>query len=186
VNGTIDDRYLEWLYAAEVGVVRNKNPRRSYWKLVRKLYSTPFVGLVGNDVNREIDGKQLRQEFLDQVHADLVDEDWLNLDCSVLEMLIGMARRVSFDSYGHPSEWFQKFLSNLEIRGYTDAVWGHAIELEVSEILDTFVNRKYDYDGNGGIFPLRDPPEDQRETELSYQMSLYIMEGVYISHGPLM
>lgn len=185
MNGTIDDKYLEWLYQSEIGAVRNKNPRRSYWELSRKLYSMPFAWSVRNDDNRAQDGVALRYDFLNEVRADIVDESWLGLDCSVLEMLIGMARRVAFESFGSPAEWFWKFLSNLELKGYSDHVWSTAIDREVTEILQRFVNRTYEYDGTGGIFPLRDPDEDQREKELWYQMSAYIMEGDYIHHGPL-
>jgi hypothetical protein len=186
VNGTIDDNYIEWLYQGDIGAVRNRNPHRSFWKLARKLYSTPFTWSIRNDENRAADGIELRGEFLDAVGADIVDESWMALDASVLEVLIGIARRVSFESFGAPAEWFWKFLMNLGLNGYTDAVWSMAIEREVDQIIYNFVHRQYEYDGTGSIFPLRDPEKDQRELEIWAQMSAYILEGDYIHHGPLM
>jgi hypothetical protein len=49
--------------------------------------------------------------------------NWLQLDCSVLEMLIALANRASFASVVETGDWFYKFLDNLKLRGFTDAVY---------------------------------------------------------------
>src|SRR5690606_37427786 len=119
MTGTTDDRYLEWLYGL-VASVRNRNPSRTYWQLFRQLYSKEFVWLVPNDDNRALDGKDLRSEYL-EMSSDEVDQEWLNLECSMLEMLIALARRAAFEDSRSPVEWFGEFLKNLGLDSATDA-----------------------------------------------------------------
>jgi hypothetical protein len=42
---TLDDLYFDWLYK-KIGVLQNRNPNKSYWKLARYLYRTPFFWVV--------------------------------------------------------------------------------------------------------------------------------------------
>jgi hypothetical protein len=44
----------------------------------------------------------------------------------------------------------------------------------IEDILDIFVERKYDPNGYGGLFPLRCPKHDQREIEIWYQFNEYL------------
>lgn len=182
--GTLDEEYFEWLYT-QIAAVRNRNPSRSYWQLCKQLYTTIFSWSVPNDDNRVEDGRDLRYEFLGDQSGGRATEAWAALECSVLEMLVALARRASFESFGEPGEWFRKFMQNLRLEGYTDSVYSDAIAKEVRKTLTRVVNRTYAQDGGGGIFPLREPASDQRKVELWYQMSAYLLEGDYIDHGPL-
>lgn len=172
----IDDLYLEWLYRI-VGSVRNKNPQRSYWKLFRKLYSTEFIWLIPNDDNRAEDGKELRYEFISSWNVKDVDSYWLNLGCSVLEMLIALARRASFDSDEDTIEWFWRFLVNLDLYRFNDAVIDDADLEYIEDVVNRFLFRNYTRKGVGGLFPLMHPPKDQRKVELWYQLSSYLLEA---------
>lgn len=183
MSGTLDDRYFEWLYH-KIGAVRNRNPSRSHWRLAKQLYTTPFEWTVPNDDNRMEDGCDLRYEFLDEEDIHDADPAWMGLQCSMLEMLIGLAERASFESYGAPGDWFWKLLQNVDLKGYTDAVYSTAIEREVGRTLERINHRKYNADGTGGLFPLSNPNEDQRQVELWYQLSAYLLEGGYLDHGP--
>lgn len=175
-NGTIDDRYFEWLYG-QVGAITNRNPSRSYWELARQLYETPFIWTVPNDDNREGDGKELRIEFIYEKLLDELDPIWMDLDCSMLEMLIGLARRTAFEADGDVGEWFWIFLQNLDLRGYTDEVYDQDVSDIVDRILDRVNERSYRRNGAGGLFPLRNAEKDQRKVELWYQMSAYLLEN---------
>jgi hypothetical protein len=175
VNGTDDDRYFEWLYS-HIGSVRNRNPARSYWDLARKLYTTPFIGWLPNDDNREEDGKCLRDEFTEQT-GTVVDREWRNMDCSFLEMLIGLAQRASFESGEEPVAWFWKMMENLELRDYTDDIYEIAINEAVEEALNRVNDRTYARNGEGGLFPLNIAHKDQRKVELWYQLAAYLLEG---------
>lgn len=176
MDGTLDDRYFEWLYGI-VASVRNRNPSRSYWNLSKQLYGKEFIWLVPNDDNRVEDGKDLRFEFIEEMGFDEVNQDWLHLGCSVLEMMIALARRVSFEAdWKTPVEWYGTFLENLGLNNFTDARYSDEVAQRVDEILDALVYRTYEHNGEGGLFPLSNPAEDQRHVELWYQMSAYLLE----------
>lgn len=102
--GTLDDRYLSWLYG-QVAVVKTRKSSKTYWNLLRYLYSTEFVWFVPNDDNRAADGKELRREWMAEtgIHPDA---EWLSLGCSFLEMLIGLSRRLAFETEEDASFWF--------------------------------------------------------------------------------
>lgn len=184
-NGTLDDVYFEWLYS-KVASVRNRNPARSYWNLLHKLYITPFEFFIHNDDNRAEDGKELREEFLDKTGHKLDSPIalWMELDCSIFEMLIALAQRGSFQDSRSLAEWFWLFVQNLEMIRYTDDLYEISIEEEVEDTLYKFMRRQYSYSGLGGLFPLREPHQDQRKTELWYQMSAYLLEGAYVNISP--
>lgn len=176
MNGTVDDLYFEWLYG-QIASVRNRNPARSYWKLASKLYSTPFIGWLPNDDNRAEDGKCLRVEFVESSGIDFVDRDWMEMDCSFLEMLIGLARRAAFETDREPVAWFKKMLENIELLDYTDDIYEIAIDEAVEEALNRVNDRTYMRNGDGGLFPLAVAHKDQRRVELWYQLAAYILEA---------
>jgi hypothetical protein len=175
--GTTDDLYLEWLYG-KVAAVSNKNPNRSWWWLCRRLYSTEFIWLVANDDNRAMDGQVLREEFISE-HKDLkLDEDWILMGCSVLEMLIAIAMRAEYISTDILlGDWFKSFMINLGLDKFNDASFKGSDNRKVDEIIERFIFRNYAPDGTGGLFPLKDPPADQRKVELWYQLNGYILEN---------
>ena len=174
MNGTLDDRYLEWLYG-QIGSVRNKNPSRSFWKLARQLYTKEFVWNVPNDDNRVEDGRDLRLEFLDQY--DEVADEWLELNCSMLEMLIALSRRAAFEETSKTSfDWFWTFLQNIDIDWFSDKFYDDDARSVIDSKLDTVIYRRYAANGRGGIFPLKRPDKDQRNVELWYQLAAYLLE----------
>ena len=175
MSSTLDDRYFEWLYGL-VAAVRNRNPARSFWKLTRKLYVKEFVWLIPNDDNRVEDGKELRYEFLNEQGIDEVDPDWMDLGCSMFEMMIGLARRASFQSDEASVEWFWRFVVNLGLYDYSDKNYDGLIDHHIDEVLDAVIFRTYEPSGKGGLFPLTHPTQDQRKVELWYQLSAFLLE----------
>lgn len=174
----LDEQYLEWLYS-QVASTRLKNPARTYWSLLEKLFTKEFIWLIPNDDNRVEDGRDLRYEFINEVlevDRNEVDQDWLSLGCSVLEMLVGLSRRLAFQDEGQPRDWFWHMLDNLDLRKYSDANFNPDVEDDIDDVLDTIVWRTYHFDGRGGLFPLREAAQDQREIELWYQASAYLIE----------
>jgi hypothetical protein len=150
---------------------------------MKHLYTMLFILELRNDEHRAEDGKNLRYEFIDECDIQDVEVNWLQLECSVLEMLIGLSRRASFESQGEPLEWFWKMLENLGLRNYTDAVWDEMVMEDVDDVMFRLMNRTYEPNGEGGLFPLENAHEDQRHTELWKQLSAYIIEGGYVDHG---
>lgn len=181
----LEDAYFEWLYG-QIGALRNRNPARSYWSLCRKLYSTRFEWFVPNDDNRVEDGKELRLEFLKSTRFELNDPHNLfrDLDCSMFEMLVALSRLAAFESERDPLEWFWRFMHNLGLERYSDDHYRSRHDREVEEVCRRINERTYSRNGDGGLFPLRHARQDQREIELWYQMSSYLLEGHYVDTRP--
>lgn len=170
-----DEAYFKWLYSL-VASPRLKNPARTFWSLLRDLYKREFVWYVPNDDNRKEDGRDLRQEFLELHDIYDPDPDWLDLECSMLEMLIAMSRRISFQVDGDPRDWFWHMLENVDLQKYSDSKYDNRARRDIQQALEIIVERKYAPTGRGGLFPLRNAREDQREVELWYQLSAYLIE----------
>jgi len=100
---------------------------------------------------------------------------------------VALAQRMDFETTGAYDEnsvgsdrtayWFWEMMDNLGLTAYDDDSY---VDLDgttyVEQIIDEFVNREYDYDGTGGIFPLKHAEKDQRNVEIWYQMSAYLYE----------
>lgn len=175
----LDESYLRWLYS-QVASVKTRNPSRTYWSLMRFLFKTEFVWLVANDDNRLEDGRDLRRDFLAEEGITDPDEAWVSIGCSLLEMLLGLSKRLVFESENSPSvaDWFWHLMHNINLSNFNDAhVQSEQHEDYIKHVLETVVWRNYRSDGFGGLFPLRNPREDQRQVELWYQLSNYLLEG---------
>lgn len=170
--GTLDDQYLTWLYS-QVAEVKTRKSSRTFWNLFRQLFSTEFAWLVPNDDNRAEDGRELRCEWAANTKAE-VDSNWLSLGCSFLELLIGLSRRLAFETDTNASDWFWHLINNLGLLGYHDRSNFKAESVE--EITSRVIWRTYNRDGNGGLFPLRHTTKDQRRVEIWYQLSEYLLQ----------
>ena len=175
MNTSLDEQYFTWLYS-QVGSVKLRNRNRTYWGLLKQLYEKEFVWLVANDDNRVEDGRDLRVEFLHDDDIGKVEQSWLARGCSMLEMLIGLSRRLAFETDGEARVWFWHLMQTVELDRYNDNNYDYVAAHYVDDILDRIIWRKYAYNGEGGLFPLRNPEEDQRTVELWYQMSSYVIE----------
>ena len=169
--------YLKWLYDWVSG--------ENYWALFRHLHRTPFRWTVPNDDNRAMDGIALRDRFEYEEHYTYVG--YAEDECSVLELLVGMASRINDIMIGIEEEdqtprWFWEIVSNLFLHNFTDDnFFNGGGRDEISDILDMFMDRTYTFNGEGGLFPLKNTDVDQREVELWYQMSAYLDENFDIN-----
>jgi hypothetical protein len=168
----LDELYLQWLND-QVSSRRTKNPKFTHWRFLRQLYTKEFVWLVPNDDNRVEDGRDLRSEFMDQTDVDYVHE-WMLLGCSVLEMMVGLSRRLAFEAEGRPRDWFWIMVTNLDLGNVSDASEDHTREIDLK--LDKLIWRTYEPNGQGGLFPLTHPEKDQRDVEIWYQLNAYLLE----------
>lgn len=167
-GNTLDNLYFEWL-------CREVDTPEGYDLTLGRLYEQPFTYFIPNDDNRAQDGLELRMFFL-ETEGYSRDAAWEELPCSVLEMLVALARRMEFEGGGSISECFNLFMIHM---GIETTWWAHSRYLErtVDHAVKVLNDRLYSYDGhNGGLFPLKDPPEDQRTVEIWYQMANYIRE----------
>lgn len=153
--------------------ILHKDPHKSYWKLAKAMHQKEFVWLVPNDDNRVEDGRLLRYDFIAEEELD-VDREWMELGCSFLEMLVALVQRLSFEDGDSPHAWFLQLLDNLGFLDCTDA--NPYPPADIDAALDAVIWRTYRANGRGGLFPLRRPQQDQREVEIWYQQSAYLLE----------
>lgn len=149
--------------------------RRGYDKLMHTLHNIPFEWSNYRDENRAYDGTALRYEFLDRydIRGDF-DEVPM-----VLEVLVGLAIRIENEYIGDPSSQnpsyiFWEMCCNLELDKYTDRFFDAD---SIYEIVEGWLDRDFSYDGEGSIFPIKNPIQDQRKIEIWSQMQEYLSEN---------
>lgn len=171
----LDDGYFSWLYSKAFSILAD-DPSKCYWELLRHLHSTEFIYLFGNDENRAEDGRNLRRDYIRELRIPICDDDreWLDVGCSMLELLMGISNRLEFATGRVAREWFWELLGNIDLQDYADNR-----ELDhnaIDEILQNIIFHNYNPDGSGGLFPLKHANADQTELELWRQMNSYILE----------
>lgn len=175
MSAPLDEQFLSWLYS-QVGSVKQRNRSRTHWSLARQLYMTEFIWFIPNDDNRLEDGRNLRYEFLDTQRIENPDPNWLGMDCSMLEMLIALARQLAFLADGATDVWFWHLIEQMDLEQYNDKNYDETAKRRINRACERIIWRTYSPSGRGGLFPLRRPQEDQREIELWYQLSAYLLE----------
>lgn len=173
----IKDRYLEWLRCQAMG------QDRSYDNLLDFLHSKLFVYTIRMDENREEDGIELRYIF-GSLKGIACEDIIAGLDsgrgCSVLEMMVALARRcenqimVDMEEGARPERWFRIMLINLGLADQTNEYFD---EEEANYIIDRFLARQYSYYGDGSLFSVSNPRHDMRKTDLWYQAMWYLTEN---------
>ena len=170
----INVKYYEWLLQLVGG-------DKEYSKLLFALHSEAFLTVsIGNDWNRTMDGLALRERFCDGEGYEF-DKSQFSNNCSLLEMIIGLAYRCEFVmsdqiDYGM-SNWFWRMLENAKLTDFEDEKYD---DNEVCATMHLIIFRKYAKNGKGGLFPLKDEKRDWRTIELWLQMNQYLMENYYI------
>ena len=170
----MEDAYFCWL----TGLIGDDYIQQNYQRLLRKLYVTDYIWELDYDRNRAQDGLYLRNEFGQESGID-IGPILNNKKCSILEMLVALARRTEYDimhdpNYGDRSgQWFWTMMQNLGLDVYDDWHW---FESEVDRILDVFLHHRYERNGTGGAFPVHGTSRDLRSTDLWWQMNAYLEE----------
>lgn len=178
-KGELKERYFSWM----CDLIYDRD-FRSYKKLLRYLNSIEFTYILPMDANRASDGISLRQRFayeegydLDMVYGYLDDKP-----CSVLEMMVALATRCEEDITYDPDlgdrkgSWFWDMIANLALAVMSDALFDEDYAYERIMI---FLNREYDYYGQGGLFTVQNPPRDMRTVEIWCQMLWHLNDIIY-------
>lgn len=166
--------YYRWLIDNFVGKVNSIE----YSCMLDQLFRKAYYSIVDHDENRAEDGLYLRDRFLSDTRGGLVPEG----PCSFLEFLIGVAIRLEemlVDGEPLPvSLYFWELASRLRLHDYTDDTYqDNSTPFLIDLILTTFMDRAYSRNGEGGLFPLRNPHRDQTRVEVWYQLNEYLMEN---------
>lgn len=150
-----------------------------YTYLLRELYSIEFYSIMKYDEDRGMDGLALRDEW-----AASTDYDG-SLDfgvAKVLEVLVGVAKRVEFQLFGTPyiDEWdevriFWELIDNLGLSEMFGTLSRYTFDT-IHQNVTQFLNREYNRHKNGNIFVLEKNEQDLRKLNIWTQMGLYVRE----------
>ena len=171
------NEYFNWLYDLICG---SKRPRElSYRKLLIHLHKTDFRYLIAKDKNRARDGVDLRYRFALAIYYDTEPDyimDLLDGPCSVLEMMVALAMRCEEtmddpDMGDRTGQWFWAMIVSLGLGGMTDVRFSATI---ATDVIERFLDRDYEPNGNGGLFTIENCRSDLREVEIWNQMWWYI------------
>ena len=180
MRNKIKDDYYEWLISTAMG---SKN--HDYDFLCKELFRVKFRWLIPNDVNREFEGKILRERFCDEFGIEIKDS-MFDESANLLEIFIGLALRCEWIVMDEVNNldicyWFREFLHNLELDIFTNNEYRECGgDAKIGMILDRFMNRTYAKNGKGGLFPLKFDDKNQRKVEIWYQMNSYFVENYYV------
>ena len=171
----MNDAYYRWL----VDLLGDEYLRMNYQKLLKHLFDTEYFWEISYDGNRASDGLNLRKCFGREIgYTDFS----LPQGCSVLEMMIALARRTEDDIMHDPkfgnrtSYWFWVMLQNLSIDQFDDYSYDPD---KFDNILHVFMHHEYLPDGNGGLFPCYGIKTDMRKTDLWWQLNQFLIEKYY-------
>lgn len=179
---SLRDRYFDFLYSKIAG-------REKLKKVARYLFDRwEFYWTVPNDDNRQADGYDLRYEFLAYLddagthYTRVAMDHLLEEPVSVFEVIVALTNRIDFQLYDYMSEprnsqWFLEVLSNLGISDFVDSNWDEYAEQSVDRVMQVLLDRTYDENGNGSLFPLENPTQDMTRVEIWYQMMAYLLEN---------
>lgn len=172
LTNDVEERYLTWLCNILANGGRIDRVRRSE-KMLRSLFYESFHQFIPNDDNRADEGRGLRVTYENDTEYKLDRRSYLR-PCSVLEMLIALSERMAFQIFNPMKE------SEPDVAG---CFWEIAENLQLrpaqsnAHIVKCLLNREYDENGLGGMFPLENNEEDQRAVEIWYQMMAYLIEN---------
>lgn len=174
----INQDYFEWLYDMVNDLDRDYSDLLNH--IFDRDYNNDTAILIPNDDNRISDALELRLDFRNE---QLSREDpylarmFMDQTCSLLEIFISLSIRMEevmgLDRF---PDWFWEILDNLGLGDYDNDHFTSRNIKKIDKILNDWLDRNYNEDGSGGLFPLYKPTSDQRKTEIWYQMSAYLLE----------
>lgn len=167
------EKYFDWLCS---WVCDHKRSKRKYYYLLKLLFETDFIYLKQFDMNRAIDGEDLRYRFRDETGLEVFDPGF-KTQCRVLEMLVALSIRIQNDYMDNPidgdqtSRWFWDMIFNLELLEFDNAHYDYDTAYYR---LMRFLTCKYDYDGRGGLFTIQDPDMPVYDMEIWTQADIWV------------
>lgn len=167
--------YFQWLIDKVNG---HMPPYYDYSLLLKELHSIPFTWGIDMDKNRATDGERLRWEYMNENSiADIFYRE--GVQCSVLEMMIGLSERCDTDIMGeagenHVAEWFWIMVENLNLSCCTDDNFSPEY---VRQQIEIWLDRLFKKNGSGSPFPRQNTRTDQRKVEIWQQMCGYLSEN---------
>lgn len=169
-----NEAYLQWLF--------DRMEMQGYQELFDIMHSIRFRWVVPMDENRESDGRHMRRLFEDESGMEM-PAGAIDYPASFMEVVAGLAETMEDTLLYRPGSdynsatWFWMMLDNAFLSPCDDIWFKETRDAKrwVTKRIDDIMLRRYDRDGGGGFFPLKNPREDQRKVQLWYQMNAYVM-----------
>lgn len=165
-----------------IGYENKNNPYENFGVLLIFLNSIEYQWDNPMDENRMYDGLNLRYLYSLDSEYDYNDIlDTLDTPCSILEMLIALSYKIEVDIACNPDyinrtgKWFWFMINSLGLGDMTDAQFD---ENKVIYIMQNFISRNYNPNGNGGLFTISDNSIDMRTMDLWYQANTWLNENI--------
>ncbi len=182
----VQNEYFEWLYnyCCEHKISNNI----SYRKLFMALHDIDFDFYIRSDLNRAVDGRDLRYRFVNtnphiikligrEEILEILDEP-----CSVLEMILALAIRCEETIMDDPrygdrtNQWFWGMLKSLGVSYMSDEQFNRD---KLNKIVYDFMEKRYSPDGKGGLFYVPGCKQDMTNLDIWSQMFLYLEKFDY-------
>lgn len=169
--------YSKWL----MSVLGMESHTELFWIL----YDLEFTWILPLDESKSSNGIRMRDRYAYEEGKHLPD-GWMDHPCSFLEMTASLAFAMEESFLYDPNTddgvdtWFRILMENCGLWELDDEAFEDDWEwcaAEAEGIAFTIMQRRYASDGEGGLFPLDDPKEDQRTIEIGQQMNSYIVEN---------
>ena len=182
-TNNLSQLYLEWL----LRLINADNYKgKSYIKLCSLLNKIPFEPVMKLDKNRSSDVQSLLRETYIQSQSDwyrLSNDEIMELPTwpvSFLELIISLAMRIDLDfmreinGIDNTRIYFWVIVRNLGFLSFVDDNWNEDSIISVVNRLNIVQERKYDFNGNGGLFPLENAEMDQRNVQIWNQLCQFV------------
>jgi hypothetical protein len=179
----LTETYFQWLCSESFSLATE---RREYEGVLRTLHDIPFYWTIWSDENRAGDAMSFRQyEFLSfQTGLDELDQFWLanwaTATPSVLEVLLGIARRWTYYYEGNIQYYFGHLFQNMEFNRYPGRVISTATREAIRSLVDNWMARQFYPNGQGSPFPVDNMRAfdilDMRKIDIWGQMNAYSAE----------
>lgn len=181
MNAWIEETYFQWLSNEAFS---RKDERRQYEGCLRVLHDIPFYWTIWLDENRAGDAMAFRQhEFLNyQQDLDTIDQVWLGnwatASPSVLEVMLGMARRWHFYFEGPVSFYFGHMFRNMALDRFPGKVLTGRSQENIRVRVDDWLSRQFKQNGVGSPFPVTHAFNiiDMTKLDIWSQMNAYSAE----------
>ena len=192
------NNYFEFL----AGVVSDDRFGKNvtYRRLLMHLHTIEFRWTIKDDSNRANDGVSMRWRFAQETGRERYYEEiseCLAGPCTVLEMLVALAvkceenimddptgvhrsitlqqaQRIHWvlNNYGNRTgQWFWKMITNLGLSTMYNNKFDKKI---VNIVIEKFLDREYEPNGQGGLFVIRNCRKDLREVPIWQQLCWYL------------
>lgn len=179
------ETYFEWLVA---DAFESRTDLGTYSGVLKALHDIPFYWTLWSDENRAGDALAFRQfDFLEELtdpRNSLVDQHWLEnwatATPSVLEVLMGIARRWNMYFDGRVSYYFEHLWKNMGFDRYPGSqLNGSGLDM-IRLKVDNWMSRQFQPNGIGSPFPVNDQIVfdimDMRQVDIWGQMNAYSAE----------